>query len=301
MFSKIKNIFLILLLTISIFTIFALINKYNDDEIIPTMASPDISSYLKEDLNGDGTQDILYIVSKNNKYYLQALINNQIYYFNEKRPLNSLGCFNEYAPLSINFLDLSRDKIPEIILQSFDDENTPIQHIFSLIDNKFIDIFCSTNNIIGILNSKNNKTPEYISLNSNDIDKSLSKHILNKKAQKNISYEPTNLKILEPILKFTKYLSNNTNFEDYTTESLLDSNIHQTFYKYFNENIKISNTYSLLDIYFTDTDWNMKSEPIKFNFKLRFKEISVDKQNSLFVVNLDILKSKDQYIISNIY
>ncbi|MGL4991015.1 MAG: hypothetical protein ACRC57_07640 [Sarcina sp.] len=231
------------------------------------MAKPSYSKILKKDLNGDGKNDLIYITEKNDKYYIESLIDDKIYPLTPKKSLNSLGYYNDIAPISIHFLDLSRNKLPDIILQSLDTIE-PIQHIFTFKDNEFKDIFCSTNNILGVLDSKNNKSPKYISCNSLNINKTLNKHMLINSIPKNISYENYSLSFLNEILDFF----DDTIFDKNINFDIIDSKIHQKSSKSLNSLIQDDFTYKLIDIFFMDIAWDTNSLPTEFYFKIRYSQ-----------------------------
>lgn len=187
-------------------------NSFNNDLIIPTMTKPQIDEYLKHDLNGDGTYDLLYISCKNNIYYIEAHIKDKTYFFNTKNTLNTLGNYNEAWPLSIKLIDLNNDNVPEIITQgSFN--NIATTHIFTLSNNEFKDVFCSTNNFIGVLESSNNY-PVLISSsidNYPDLEHYTLENNLLKKQYTNTSFSSQSLKIINNIISFIESKNKETN------------------------------------------------------------------------------------------
>ena len=162
-FIKIKSLIFIFCLSIVILFSFLLSNKLYQNNLtsIPTATKPQAEEYLKCDLNGDNKDDLIYISSKDNIYYMEAHINNKTYFFNTKNT-NTLGTYNISYPLSVKLIDLNNDNIPEIITES-SLNSASITHIFMLHNNEFKEIFCSTNNFLGILNSSIYASPIFIS------------------------------------------------------------------------------------------------------------------------------------------
>lgn len=193
---------ILLLFICSGFLYLTKINFNNTNEItVPTMAKPQGEQTVKKDFNGDGKEDVLYITSKKGKYYLEVNINDTTYFFNEKKPLNTLGNYYEFWPMTINIIDINRDKLPEIIIQSSQD-NTPIQHVFTWTGNEFTDIYCSSNNIIGLLDSGNNQTPKFLSLTIDKKVSEIQQYLVSGKILKNISYENYKAPGLDSIRRF---------------------------------------------------------------------------------------------------
>lgn len=223
---------------------------YTYNESIPTMSKPQFEEYLKNDLNGDGKADLLYITCKNDSYYIESHIDNNTYFFNTKASLNTLGSYSLLWPLSVKFKDINNDLIPEIITQgSFDDE--PISHIF-LWDNGFKDVLSSKANFIGVFNSSNNEK-NIIMLSS-------------------IPESSTNLYEIEDN-KLTPLSLDNT------SSLILDT------ITIFIENIETSNTLSDLELFSTDISesvksdfYNLKKENYKYTFQDCFLE-SIDSSN----------------------
>lgn len=285
--------FYFLIACILAFVFFIFIKCNNKNDYIPTMSKPKYSDCIKKDLNGDGNDDLLYIVSKENKYYLEALINDKTYFFNEKRPLNTLGFYYDYAPISINFTDLSRDKLPEIIVQSLDQDSS-IQHIFTFVDNEFKDIFCSTNNILGVMNSNNNKTPRYLSCSSTNIIDTLQKNMLIYDTPKNISYENIDVTFLSHTLSFLNDLTE----EKFVNYDFISNDYHKKASKHLNMLIDSSSNYKLLDIFFIDIAWDSNSNPICYSFKVRYKRTNSENESSLIETEFSLLLKDNKYIIN---
>ena len=262
---------------------------------IPTMAIPNESKIIKYDLNGDINKDLIYILAKNNKYHIEISINNKTYFLNEKKPLNTLGTHNGLAPIKLSFFDISRNNISEIFIQSFDDD-TPIQHIYTFNNNEFKDIFCSTNNTFGILNSKNNQSPKYFSLDLNNPSETLQKYMLINSTPKNISYDDIEIPGLSTVQLLIDFIS---------TDSLLGNvffeNTPNTAIQNLDSIDKVENKYTLLDSFFKDTAWNHKNEITKIDWNFRINETNFTTNNSsVLQLNLKLERIGDKFLISDL-
>lgn len=262
---------------------------------IPTMAIPNESKIIKYDLNGDTAKDLIYILAKNNKYHIEISINNKSYFLNEKKPLNTLGTYNSLAPIKLSFFDISRNNIAEIFIQSFDDD-TPIQHIYTFDNNEFKDVFCSTNNTFGILNSKNNQSPKYFSLDLNNPNETLQKYMLINSTPKNISYDDIQIPGLSTVQLLMEFIS---------TDSSLGNVFFETIPNVAVQNLdlidKVENNYNLLDSFFKDTAWNNKNEVTKIDWNIRINEINLKTNiSSILQLNLKLERIGDKFLISDL-
>lgn len=80
-------------------------------------------------------EDCLYIeLGSENKYIINATINEKSYELTPSKTINSLGNFSPNRPITLNLLDLDRNNIKEIIVQS-SEENSSIQHLFKWTGN----------------------------------------------------------------------------------------------------------------------------------------------------------------------
>lgn len=119
---------------------------------------------IKAELNGDGQEDIMYIKNDNSKYYIEVKTKDKTYSLDPDMNINTLGVYCKTWPMRINLVDISRDKVPEIFLQS-SYKDSPLQHIFLWNGEKFENIFSSSNSILGFMDYNNNKTTKVISGN----------------------------------------------------------------------------------------------------------------------------------------
>ena len=129
--NLIKHLSFITIIFITIILIsFTLIFTFKDNSTKSVINENTIKETIKSDLNGDGKEDCLYIelVSENN-YIINATINEKSYELTPNKTINSLGNFSPNRPITLNLLDLDRNNIKEIIVQS-SEEDSSIQHLF---------------------------------------------------------------------------------------------------------------------------------------------------------------------------
>lgn len=274
-------------------------NNYDTETVIPTMAKPQGEQAVKKDLDGDGKEDVLYITSKNDKYYVEAHINNNTYFFNEKKPLNTLGLYYTYWPMTINIIDINRDRLPEIIIQSSQD-NSPVQHIFTWTSDEFKDLYCSTNNVLGVLDSANNQTPKLLSFSINNGVSEIQQHMLNGKNLKNISYENYSPPGLDSICQFIDIIS--YNYEIQEPPSIFTDNIPSNELSLLWQLDKESYYYSFQDAFFRDDSWKKDGSLSSCSWTLNFKKTQKNNKDEdtqiSFKISLD--KIQDNFLIKSI-
>lgn len=249
---------------------------------------------LNVDLTGDGVKDNIYIGTKDNNYYVEILSNKKNYYLKCNNKLNSLGKFKEDYPINLRIHDISRDKIPEIFIQS-SENGVPIQHIFTFHNKEFKDIFCSNGNILGFLDYKNNKTPKLITgtLNKGNID--LGYYMMINEKLENYSFDSSLLPGKKSIMDFIAYIESLPYGEEYKPD---------VFYQGFGESSlyaidKISSEcyeVSFIQGHFTDTKWDSNGNITEITWNLDFKGKGKDNNSNKsysLKVNLIIDKNSD--------
>ena len=241
------------------------------------------SKMMQADLTGDGTKDILYIKTETDKYYIQINSEDKSYYLEPSKKINTVGNYYVQWPMRLTLMDISRNKVPEIFTQA-STNNKAIQHVFLWNNEKFNDIFCSTNNILGFIDSKNNKTPKVLSGNIKDGKMTFVSYILIKNTLKSFDYNYTD-----------NYMGKNTitGFINLMTSlPLSELNISKEL---FSPNLKGNDIKLLSDL------WNKK---IHFNFQdAVFKDHNWDKQGNvneiLWTLNFKGTNSMDLKDIKN--
>ena len=148
---------------------------------------------IQSDLTGDGIKDILYIKTEMDKYNIQINSGDKSYYLEPSKKISTVGDSNPQWPMRLTLMDVSRNKVPEIFTQASVEDtasqnNKAILHVFLWNGEKFDDIFCSTNNVLGFIDSKNNKTPKVLSGNIKDGNLNFTSYIFIKNSLKPFDY-----------------------------------------------------------------------------------------------------------------
>ena len=174
-------------LAIIVFTIILIFFLFFRKSSISTFNVVNENKMMQADLTADGTKDILYIKTDADKYYIQINSEDKSYYLEPSKKSNTVGNYYSHWPMRLTLMDISRNNIPEIFTQA-SVKDKAIQHVFLWTGEKFDDIFCSTNNILGFIDSKNNKTPKVISGNIKDGEMNLISYIFIKNNLKSFNY-----------------------------------------------------------------------------------------------------------------
>lgn len=232
---------------------------------------------ITADVSGDGVEDIIYIKTEKDKYYVQANVNNKSFYLEPDRKLNTMGRYYTYWPMKITLMDITRDKVPEIVIQSYQ-KNTPIQHIFVWTGNGFRDAFCSSNTIAGFTDSSNNRTPKFISgniLNNKPIYKS---YMLIGDSLQNVTLDKS-IYGQETAYSFIKYIETlpegETNIPKDIFVDTMDGKALSPIGKLCADN----NYYSFQDAVFMDTKWDKDGDPTEIKWTINFRGIGKTAQS----------------------
>lgn len=294
--NLIKHLSFITIILIS----FILIFTFKDNSTKSVINENTIKESVNSDLNGDGKEDCLYIeLGNENKYILNATINEKSYELTPNKTINSLGNFSPSRPITLNLLDLDRNNIPEIIVQS-SEENSSIQHLFKWTGNGFEDIFYSTNNILGIVDSNNGKTPKILSFSLGDSKENIQKYMLLNKKFKNISYDTVEPTGLYSIISFIDIIS--LNYEISELPNIFATYIPKEDLSQIWRLEKESYYYDFQDAFFRDIDWNNNGEVTNSSWILNFNKIPKENPNNKSQVKFTIQLERinDTFLINSI-
>lgn len=253
---------------------------------IETNGKAIVHQTVKSDLNGDGIDDALYISLKDNiHYYMYASLNNNDYDFNPSKKVNSLGLYSNDWPMTINLMDLDRNTIPEIIIQSSEKDNS-IQHIFKWTGEEFEDLFCSTNNIFGVVDSNNGKTPKIISFTLGDSLETVQRHMLLNKKLKNISYDNFKISGFNVVNQFIDIIC--LNYEISELPNIFTNYISSEDLSLIWKLDKDSFTYSFQDAFFRDISWDDKGNLKSCNWSLNFNKTNKNDPSLKSQINFNL-------------
>lgn len=237
----------------------------------------DQSKMIQTDLTGDGTKDILYIKTEKDKYYIQINSGDNSYYLEPSKQNNTVGNYCIQWPMRLTLMDVSRDNIPEIFTQaSLGDttsiNNKAISHVFLWNGEKFDDILCSTNNILGFIDSKNNKTPKVISGNIKDGKATLVSYIFIKNSLKAFDYNYVdNYMGKDTILGFVNLMSSFPLAELNISRELFSPNLNGNAISLLNDLSREKVSFYFQDAVFKDYRWDKDGNANEVLWTLSFK------------------------------
>lgn len=287
-------------LLVLIFLFFSLKNNdFTDENTINVFTPINSKNHSDFDLTGDGINDKIEITKENNKYLVNIKSNNKEYPLINKEGSIYLGDYTNKWPIKIDVFDLSRDNIPEIIVRT-SLNNLPINYIFNWNGESFINILTTSDNLVGILDSTNNKSSKFFSLSSKKGDSSSKGFILLYDSLKDISFSNTKIPSLSHIQKFIDVIE--APYDLLTPPDIFSSEINSSELSILWNLNKDINRYSFQNGYFIDYDWNKDGEATGISWLLSFEEIN-SKDDSVIpkelLIYLDI--KKDQYNNFKIY
>jgi hypothetical protein len=255
---------------------------------ITTFSTITKNKVIKADLTGDGIDDILYINTNEDKYYVQVTTKDNSLYLKPNTKLNSIGIYSSSWPMKVTLMDVNRDKVPEIFIQA-QEKGTPIQHVFAWDNNDFKDIFSSSNNILGFTDCKNNKTPKIISEGLLNDQISQSNYVLVNKELHSFNFN-TKGSFLgnDSILSFIKYVQGFPSTEPYKPANIFYSGLTGSDLAVIGKLAGNNNTYTFQDGLFMDTKWNADGDATEVKWILNFKATSNNDNNLVKVCTINL-------------
>lgn len=279
--------------TLGILLIILLILFFVSKKTFLTFATIDTNRVIKNyDVTGDGIKDLISIKSIDNKYKVNINSKEKNYTLIPNPKLNTLGNHYDYWPLRITFMDISRDKLPEIFTQG-SESGKAIQHMFVWDKDKFKDLLCNANNILGFIDLHNNKTPKIISGNIGEDSIHMSNYIFSQ--GKLINYANNysdNFLGKDSILSFIKYIQGLPQNEIDKPSDLFYPGLDGNALSAIGILSALDSTFTFQDGIFMDNRCNTDGEIVEIKWTLNFKAISNKDNNNIknYTLNL-ILKA----------
>lgn len=290
-----KKFYLILLLIGIVSLIYVIESSNINEESKPVFNLLNKDNVVREDLNGDNKKDTIVIKNTGEGFMGQINLNkDETYSLNCHKSLPSLGEYSDYWPIRISTIDISRNNSKDIIIQS-SFHNKPIQHIFSWNGTSYEDIFCSYNNIMGFLDSCNNKTPKLISGNFLGGNLDLKSYMWKENSIKEINDSSNfNIPAMDTLCNFISLLESFPNaylsVPNYIYPQISGNDL-ETLFKLANS----TNFYKFQDGYFTDLAWDESGVVTCENWILNFRAINTTDNTKVknLTINLMINKYTD--------
>lgn len=301
-FKKIKKntiiafIIIFFLIGISIITI---INTYSQNT--ETLSNNLLDNNQEYDFDCDGENDQLTIISTNSTYAIKIKNSTGEILLKSNEFDYSLLDITSSCSINISYIDLNRNKIPELIISGFKN-NKPTFYIFQWIDNTFKEILFSQNNILGILDYNNSRTPKIFTTNSNTGDKGTNSYILNSNSLKNITFSNQTIPSLGNIQTLINLIETDYELDD--APDIFASYIPSEELGILWNLDKSTYRYSFQKGYFYDISWDDSGKATSIYWILSFEKVnSIDsncKAQELTIYVKSNLEEPDKYKISSI-
>ncbi len=280
-----------LLILSILFIIFIIPNKSSNNKTIEAFKPLDTIKSNSIDLNADGIDETLNIVTKNNNDDIEITSNNHTYYLSSLCKNNLLSTHSSFWPINIYIQSLSRNLYPDIIVQGNID-NKPVNYIFTWKDNAFIKVFDDNKNILGLLDVNSSKTPRCYTLNSfSGLSSFYSFMIIDKKA-----LDITNNTKLTPDIDIVQSFINiiEKNYELTELPNIFIESISQDDLRLIWNLDKENNTYSFQNGFFYDETSDIKGDASTYKWNLNFEKYS-SYNNSKSQITIYLSTEKDAY------
>lgn len=296
-----KNSFIAFIISIFIIcvTIATIINTYLKDT--ETLSNKYLDNTKEYDFDCDGENDQLIIISTNSTYSIKIknsigeilLKSNEFDY--------SLIDITSSCNINISYIDLDRNKVPELIISGFKN-NKPTFYIFQWKDNTFQEVLFSQNNILGILDYNNSRTPKIYTTNSTTGDKGTNGYILNSNSIKDITFSNPKIPSLGSVQSLINLIEANYELED--APDIFTSYIPSEELGILWNLDKLTYHYSFQKGYFYDISWNDLGKATSISWILSFEKANFIDSNSspkeLTIYVKAELEESDKYKISSI-
>lgn len=296
---KIFN-FIFIIIFLALLLIICFLKPFKNNSLESFIPST-IHNQNDKDYDGDGSIDNILVDKKNSHYIIKVKSNKNEYTLKNELYGDALIDLCSSVSIKITSLDLSRDGIPELIFTGFKNNN-PITYIYQWHDDKFKEVFSSSKNIFGILDSANARTPKILYAHSEKGDESTESFIFNGKTTKDITFSKPQIPAFGVIQKFIDLIQLDYEIEDAPgifTE-YIDSGELGILWNLNKENYR----YSFQNGYFQDINWDKNSIPSSIIWRLSFEKVNSSdsrkpKEEIIFNIKVDI-NQFGEYRISSI-
>jgi hypothetical protein len=273
-FLKKKHIYYVVLTTVILILLFVLLASRKSSETFNTLV--DNNKLIQGDLTGDGKKDILYIKTEKDKYYMEVNTGAESLLLEPDKKLPTVGLYDATNPLKVTLMDITRDKSPEIFVQS-SEKGTPVQHIFMWSNGKFVDLFCGSNNITGFSDCTNNKTPRFMSgkIGANKIELSTFMFMHDVSKLENVAFNyKDNYMGKDSIFSFIKYIEALPGSEANKPANIFYPGLSGQDISVIGKLAGENNTYSFQNCVFKDAKSDKNGEASEIVWTLNFKGVS---------------------------
>jgi len=296
-FLKKKYIyFLFLTLALFLLLIILMLSKKPS----PTFSNISDDKTIKADFNGDGKDELMSVKRDGDKYSIEVKTKDKSYAIKTDKNSPPIGSHSAYWPMRVTLMDVSRDKIPEIFIQA-SNKDSSVQHFFIWNDGKFENIFSNSNNILGFIDCKNNKTPKVISGKLQDDNILLSNYMFLNYKFKNYNYDSNNIFMgKDTICTFIKFIQGLPHNQSYSPKDIFSPNIQNSSLSVLDKLAVENNTYVFQDGLFVENKCNTDGEVSEILWTLNFRggsntDSSIVKNYTLNLLLTPDTDSKENY------
>lgn len=296
-----KNTFIAFIIIIFIIcvSITTIINTYSKNT--ETLSNKSLENNKEYDFDSDGENDQLTIISTNSTYSIKIknsigeilLKSNEFDY--------SLLDITSSCNINISYIDLNRNKIPELIISGFKN-NKPTFYIFQWKDNTFQEVLFSQNNILGILDYNNSRTPKIYITNSTTGDKGTNGYILNANSIKDITFSNPTIPSLGNIQTLINLIEADYELDD--APDIFTAYIPSEELGILWNLDKSTYGYSFQKGYFYDISWDDSGRATSIYWILSFEKVNfIDSDSNPKELTMYVkaeLEESDEYKISSI-
>lgn len=297
--NKKKTIPITLIIIFLLIIIITIINTYLQNT--ETLSNNFLKNIPEYDFDCDGVNDEITIISTNSTYSIK-IKNSTVEILLKSNEFDySLLDITPSCSINISYIDLNRNKVPELIISGFKN-NKPTFYIFQWIDNTFKEILFSQNNILGILDYNNSRTPKVFTTNSNTGDKGTNSYILNSNSIKDISFSKESIPSLGNIQTLINLIEADYELDD--APDIFTSYIPSEELGILWNLNKSTYRYSFQKGYFYDISWDNLGKTTSIYWVLSFEKINfIDSNNAPEELTIHVkvnLEELDEYKISSI-
>ena len=297
--NKKKTLLITLIIIFFLISIITIINTYLQNT--ETLSNNLLENIPEYDFDCDGENDELTIISTNSTYSIKIKNSTGEILLKSNEFDYSLLDITSSCSINISYIDLNRNKIPELIISGFKN-NKPTFYIFQWLDNTFKEILFSQNNILGILDYNNSRTPKVFTTNSSTGDKGTNSYILNSNSIKDISFSKQSIPSLGNIQTLINLIEADYELDD--APDIFTSYIPSEELGILWNLDKSSYRYSFQKGYFYDISWDNLGKATSIYWVLSFEKINfIDSNNAPEELTIHVivnLEELDEYKISSI-
>lgn len=289
---KKNNIFIIFIILILILTFtYSTVSYAFKSYTTLSSTSNTLSTKGKYDLDGDGLIDDITFSANNISYLIKIKTASAEYLLESKKYGESFIDISTSYNIKLQFYDLSRDGIPEIIISGMKN-NIPTTYIFEWDNSNFIEVFSTENNILGVLNSNNSRFPQVLYTQSSKGDKGTESFVNINNKIKNTTSSNTKIPGIDTIQKFIDLIQLTYEIDD--APDIFTHNINSEELGLLWNLDKETYGYSFQSGYFSDIDWNTKASVTSMFWTLSFEKNNIVDSSKLkeelklyLIVNID--------------